>query len=114
MRWIRTKLLASCMLLMCSLLWGGAASALSFNAGDITNDTVLISLNGKLEFSNIQFFLEPNDDEDYILTVLDDGLQLTGPMEAFDGDSSEHYYAYTVRALDPSALINGVSLFVPT
>ena len=114
MRWNRTKLLASCMLLMGSLLWGGAASALSFNAGDIDNDTVLISLNGKLEFSNIQFFFGPALDTDYTLTVLDDGLQLTGPMEAADGDSSEHYYAYTVRALDPNALINGVSLFAPT
>jgi hypothetical protein len=113
MRWNQMKLLASCTAVIC--LWlAGTARALSFNAGDITNDTVLISLNGKLEFSNISFFFGPALDSEYTLTVLDDGLQLTGPMQAADGDSSEHYYAYTVTALDPNMLINGVSLFAPT
>ena len=86
MSWNGTKLLASCMTLICGVLLGGSAHAIPINAGDITNETVLISGNGKLQFSNIQFFLEPNDDADFTLDVLDDGLLLTGPMSASDGD----------------------------
>ena len=75
---------------------------------------MLFSLNGQLEFSHFQFFLEPADDADFTLTLLADGLQLTGPMFAENGDNAQFYFAYQVSAVDPNALINGVSLFAPT
>jgi len=114
MRWIGKKLLGICMTLLCAVSLAGAARALSFNVADVHDDTVLISLNGQLEFSHFQFFLEPADDADFTLTLLDDGLQLTGPMSAANGDSAEFYFAYQVSAVDPNALINGASLFAPT
>jgi hypothetical protein len=114
MRWTGRKLLAGCMTLICGVFLAGAAHALSFNVADIENDTVLVSPNGQLVFSKIEFFLEPADDDDFTLTLLDDGLELTGPMSVADGDSAEFYFSYQVSAVNPDALINGVSLFAPS
>ncbi|HEY8154124.1 MAG TPA: PEP-CTERM sorting domain-containing protein [Myxococcota bacterium] len=114
MRWIGKKLLAGCMTLMCGVLLAGAARALSLNVADVHNDLVLFSPNGQLVFSHIEFFLEPADDADFTLTLLDDGLELTGPMFAEDGDSAEFYFRYQVSAVNPDALINGVTLFAPS
>jgi hypothetical protein len=92
----------------------GAAHALSFSVDDIDCDLVLISGNGQLRFSNFEFSLKPEDDEDFTLTVLADGLQLTGPMSVHGRDSAEFYFSYQVSAVDPNALINGVTLFAPS
>jgi hypothetical protein len=114
MHWVGEKLFAAGLTLLCSVSLAGAARALSFNVADVGNDLVLISENGQLEFSHIEFYLLPANAADFTLTLLDDGLQLTGPMFAADGASAEFYFTYQISALDPNALINGVSLFAPS
>jgi len=114
MRWNGKKLLASCLTLACGVFLAGAARALSFNAADIHNDSVLFSPNGQLVFSHIEFYFEPVPDSAFTLTLLDDGIQLTGPMSAADGDNAQFYFSYQVSAVNPDALINGVTLFAPT
>jgi len=114
MRCVGKKLLATCMTLVCGVLSASAAHALSFSVDDIDCDTVLISGNGQLRFSHFEFFLHPEDDEDFTLTLLADGLELTGPMSVQGRDSAEFYFSYQVSAIDPNALINGVTLFAPS
>jgi hypothetical protein len=114
MHWVGKKLFTAGLTLLCGVSLAGAARALSFNVADVGNDLVLISENGQLEFSNIVFYLQPANAAEFTLTLLDDGLQLTGPMFAEDGASAEFYFTYQISALDPNALINGVSLFAPS
>jgi hypothetical protein len=102
------------MTLFCGVLLAGSARALSVNVGDIDCDLVLTSGNGQLRFSHFEFYFEPADDDDFTLTVLDDGLQLTGPLSAEDGHTAEFYYSYEVTAVDPNAPINGSTLFAPS
>jgi hypothetical protein len=86
----------------------GAANALSFTLDDIPTGPIT-SGNGQLQFSNIQFFSPFNTvaASQITLTVLDDGVKLSGPVGVSDNDFKSFSVLYQVTAL--GAGINGAS-----
>lgn len=70
----------------------------------------IASNNGLLEFSDFEFWFDGVDPNDLTLHVLDDGIQITGPLSLTDGDSAEFYVRYMVTAYD--GFIDAASLLV--
>ena len=81
------------------LLYATSANALSFSLDGLPAGPV-VSGNGQLEFSHFQFFspFMSVDPSEVTATVLDDGLQLSGPISASDG-LKNFFVLYEVRAL---------------
>jgi hypothetical protein len=88
-------------------LCAASASAVSFSLDALPSGPVA-SGNGQLEFSNFQFFspFGSVDPADVTLTVLDDGIRLSGPLTVTN-DVANFFLLYEVSA---SAGIEGVSL----
>ncbi len=91
-------------------LYAASASALTFGLDALPAGPV-VSGNGQLEFSNFQFFspfmtVHPGD---VTATILDDGIQLSGPVSASNG-LKNFYVLYDVRSL--GAPINRASLLL--
>ena len=61
----------------------------------------LLSGNGQLEFSNFQFFSPSGkvDEEDITVSVLADGISLSGPVDMKQG-AANFFVTYDVRAMD--------------
>jgi hypothetical protein len=114
MRWRR--LLTGCLATLIGLagLAPMARAIGDYNVGDIDNQSVFLSGNGQLTFSNFQFWLGDADPSLFLLSVLDDGIQLTGPMTAVDGQAPQFHFSYEVSVAPGAAGINGISLFAPS
>jgi hypothetical protein len=105
-----------------AFLWASAAfagpalavSVTDINVGDIHNEDVFLSGDGRLQFSNFNFYLGGADRDDFTLTLLADGVRLTGPMSAADGQVREFYFDYQVTAVGEETLVDGVTLFAPS
>jgi hypothetical protein len=80
-------------------LYAAAASALTFGLDGLPAGPV-VSGNGQLEFSNFQFFspFMSVDPSEVTATILDDGIQLSGPISATDG-LKNFFVLYDVRSL---------------
>jgi hypothetical protein len=111
MRW-RRRLLGFGTTLSCLLLLANVGHALS--VGDITNETVLVSGDGRLEFSHFEFWLGDASRDDFTLTLLSDGLEVSGPFDASDGQVLDFYFRYQVSVLNAGDLIGGTTLFAPS
>ena len=112
----RRQWLTWCASLAGSLWLASGASALpvDYNVGDLDNQTILTSANGQLSFTRFEFYLGDADASDFTLTVLDDGVRLTGPMSVTGGAVAEFYFSYEVSVLGGLPGIDGVSLFTPS
>jgi hypothetical protein len=113
----RRRWLAIGVTLACSFWVATAAYALpvgDYSVSDLDNQTVLTSGNGQLSFTRLEFYLGGADPTSFTLSVLDDGLRLTGPMTVADGAAAEFYFSYEVSVLGSLPGIDGVSLFAPS
>jgi hypothetical protein len=113
----RRRWLAIGVNLVCSLWLAAAANAIpigDYSVADLDNQTVLTSGNGQLSFTRFEFYLGEADPADFTLSVLDDGVRLTGPMSVADGAQAEFYFSYEVSVLGDAPGINGVSLYAPS
>jgi len=112
----RRRWLGICAAFACSFGLATAASALTvdYNVADLDNQTILTSANGQLSFTRFEFYLDGADPADFTLTVLDDGIRLTGPMSVADGALAELYFSYEVSVTGNLPGIDGVSLFTPS
>lgn len=113
----RRRWLAIGVTLVCSFWVAAAAHALSigdYNVADLDNQTVLTSGNGQLSFTRFEFYLGGADPSGFTLSVLDDGIRLTGPMTVADGAAAEFYFSYEASVLGNLPGIDGVSLFAPS
>jgi hypothetical protein len=94
-------------------LWLSAASAqaVSFSLDSIPAGPIT-SGNGQLEFSNFQFFspFDSVDASEITLTVLEDGIELSGPVDVTAHEYKTFSVLYEVTAL--GAGIDGVSLLL--
>jgi hypothetical protein len=99
--------------MLCSFVVASSAGAIS--VADLGNTSVLSSGNGQLQFSHFEFYFPPTSDlGDFEITVLSDGIRLTGPTSVADGASLEFYYTYEVSVLDDALAISGVTLTSPS
>jgi len=109
--------LGFCVALFWSVLLADSARALSvsdFSVAEVNNATGFLSGNGLLEFSHFEFWLGDAPRDAFTLSVLDDGIRLTGPTSVADGAKAEFYFRYQVSVLGDGPLLNGVSLFAPS
>jgi len=92
-------------------LFAASAQAVSFSLDMIPSGPVT-SGNGLLEFSNFQFFspFHSVEADEITLTVLDDGVELSGPVGVSGEDLKTFSVLYEVRALGPD--IDGASLLL--
>ncbi len=103
--------------LACSFWLAAAASALAigeYSVADLNNQTTLTSTNGQLSFTRFEFYLGDADPASFTLSVLDDGIRLTGPTSVAAGAAAEFYFSYEVSVLGNGLAINGTSLFAPS
>jgi hypothetical protein len=103
--------------LACSFWLAAAAHAIpiaDYNVADLDNQTILTSGNGQLAFTRFAFYLSGADPAGFTLSVLGDGIRLTGPMSVSGGAKAEFYFSYEVSVLGNGPGINGVSLFTPS
>jgi len=100
------------MALSLGLCWlATSAQAVSFSLDMIPAGPVT-SGNGQLEFSSFQFFSPFNvvHADEITLTVLDDGIEISGPVSVIGDDFKDFSVLYEVKAL--GAPIDGASLFL--
>jgi hypothetical protein len=114
MRW--RHLLTGCLATLIGLagLAPVARAVGDYNVGDIDNQSVFLSGNGQLTFSHFQFWLGDADPSLFVLSVLDDGSQLSGPMTAVNGQAPQFHFSYEVSVAPGAPGINGISLFAPS
>jgi len=113
----RRRWLAIGVTLACSFWLASAAYAIPIgehSVADLDSHTVLTSGNGQLSFTNFKFDLGCVDPDDFTLSVLDDGIRLTGPMSVSGGAATEFRFSYDVSVLGNAPGINGASLFAPS
>jgi hypothetical protein len=113
----RGRLLATGAALLASLWLAGAANALpagDYNLGTVNSHTEFTAGNGLLEFSNFQFYFGGADKSAFTLSILDDGIRLTGPTSVMDGADKEYYFTYEVSVLPGVPGIIGTALFAPS
>lgn len=111
----RRRWFAIGVLLTLNFWLAAAAHAIGdYNVADLDNQTTLASGNGQLSFTRFEFYLGNADRADFTLTVLDDGIRLTGPLSVTDGAAAEFYFSYEVSVLGNLPGIDGVSLYTPS
>jgi len=113
----RRRSLAIGVTLICSFWLAAAASALpvgQYSVADLGNETILTSGNGQLSFTRFEFYLGNADRSDFTVSVLDDGIRLTGPLSVTGGAEAEFFFSYEVSVLGNAPGINGASLFAPS
>ncbi len=113
----RNRWLELCAVLIGGVLLAGSARALpvgDFSVAAISNETIFVSGNGRLEFSHFEFWLGEGPSDAFTLSVLEDGIRLTGPTSVADGADAEFYFRYQVSALGDGVLLDGVALFAPS
>jgi hypothetical protein len=113
----RGRLLAGCIALLFGFWLASPASSIAltdYNVATLDNQSLLTSGNGLLEFTHFEFYLGGANRADFTLSVLDDGIRLTGPMSVADGAENQFYFTYEVSVLDGAPGINGVTLVAPS
>jgi len=111
-RWVAIGVLLACSFWLAAVAY--ATPIGDYNVADLDNQTILTSGNGQLAFTRFEFYLDGADPAGFTLSVLDDGIRLTGPMSVSDGAEAEFYFSYEVSVLGNAPGINGVSLFAPS
>jgi hypothetical protein len=108
--------LATVVTILCSLWSAAPAVALpigDYNVATIDNSSVFDASSG-LTYSNFQFYLGGADRSLFTLSLLEDGVRLTGPMSVTNGATAEFYFSYEVSMLPGSVGPSGVSFFAPS
>jgi hypothetical protein len=111
----RSRWRASGVTIFFSFWIAATASALpigDYNVATIDNQTTFDANDG-LSFSNFQFYLGV-DRSLFTLSILEDGVRLTGPMSVANGAQAEFYFSYEVSVLGNLPGIDGVSFFAPS
>jgi hypothetical protein len=113
------RLLASCAAVLFLGLLAEAANATGMGRGGCPGSGLaddpfglgeVTSGNGQLVFSNFRFH-SPScsvDPSDLVVTILEDGVEIAGPITLSGGGWAKFHVSYDVTAVDP--LINGASL----
>jgi len=115
--WLWKRWLPTCAAVLWLSFMAGAASATPTGGcpgSDLPDDPFglgeVVSGNGELVFSNFRFH-SPScsvDPSDLTITILDDGVEIAGPISLTGSGWAKFYVSYEVTAVAP--LINGASL----
>jgi hypothetical protein len=110
----RRSLAIGVMLTLTFWLAAAAQAVTDYNVSDLDNQSTLASGNGQLSFTRFEFYLGNADRADFTLSVLDDGIRLTGPLSVTGGAAAEFYFSYEVSVLGNLPGIDGVALYTPS